>query len=340
MEHCQRQSSIKQVDLESTGQLEGASLHELVRELHGRLTKGGDRAAAPDRATVRLLVELDRVLARTLETPENRFSAAYLQELLGTYFFWHRDLSPSVEGETFLELGAGAESPFGLSFAMTLLGARRAYCLELSPPLSEDAQARGLASFAWLLAMRPDLFPKVDLRGFRATVLENMERYDLRALAAGRLELPDDVSLLVQPAESTGLMNGSVDRVVSSSFLEHPDDPRGVVAEIARITAPGGISIHNIDTVDHGIYWGEADSEIAFLCEQPGAKSVRGCNRMRIPQYLELFAAHGFTLLRRKDYGHHDVTPEERALLVEPFSSMSDEDLRPVRSVLVLRRDG
>lgn len=45
--------------------------------------------------------------------------------------------------------------------------------------------------------------------------------------------------------------DGSVDLVVSHSVLEHVKDPPALLAELARILAPGGWMIHAVDYRDH-----------------------------------------------------------------------------------------
>lgn len=45
---------------------------------------------------------------------------------------------------------------------------------------------------------------------------------------------------------------GSFDLVYSVAALEHMPEPEGTVAEIARVLAPGGLAIHEIDLKHHG----------------------------------------------------------------------------------------
>jgi SAM-dependent methyltransferase len=61
------------------------------------------------------------------------------------------------------------------------------------------------------------------------------------------------ITMLTEPAEDLrSCAGGSIDIVISHAALEHVSDLRVVIAELARITAPGGIGSHQIDFRDHG----------------------------------------------------------------------------------------
>jgi methyltransferase family protein len=82
-----------------------------------------------------------------------------------------------------------------------------------------------------------------------------------------------------------------VDLVLSNSVLEHVDDLAGTVADLARITAPGGRHFHFIDLRDHFfkypfemLCYSEA-SWRRFL--NPGSN----LNRLRVWDYERLFSA-------------------------------------------------
>jgi hypothetical protein len=169
MSNGPHEASVRSVDLTRPVGLERVPLADLVRETIARLD-----GYAPERESIRLLTELAGRLERALETPQNRFSAAHLQELLGTYFFWCRDFGDTLDGEVFLELGAGAEAPVLLASAMVALGASRAYGLELTPPLSHADHARGIGRLLYWLLARPDLFDKFDLSPLRETIAANV----------------------------------------------------------------------------------------------------------------------------------------------------------------------
>lgn len=325
------EASISPVNLTRPEGFEHIGTDQLICELVARIEGIGG-----DRETARLLFELKERLDAELEAPTNRFSHGHLQELLGTYCFWQEDRD--VQGEVFLELGAGAENPLSIASAMVMLGASKAYSLELSPPLSIRRQARAIADIAYWLSMRHDLFPKLQLESMRPRLAKNVTKFDLSRLSQGELDLPEAVQQLVCPAEKTGLPTQSVDRVTSTSFFEHVDEPTAVVQEIARITKPGGLSVHNVDTADHEAYGDDSRSAVQFLLEAPESNSVNGCNRLRIHQVVTLFEAHGFEIVKRIDYQKHEWSAHEWESRVGPFSDMTVAELEPLKSVLVMRR--
>ncbi|MCA8943826.1 MAG: methyltransferase domain-containing protein [Planctomycetes bacterium] len=329
------EASVPPVDLTRPKGLGKVPVPDLIRELIARVD-----GAPLDRELLRLLHELSNRIEPALRHPDNRFAPEHLQESLGTFWWWQQDVCPaSVEGENVLELGAGAENPLALVTAMVLMGAAEGHALELTPPISDAEQARALSRLVCWLTLRREVFPKLDLADQRATIAANAKAFDVDRLAAGELLLPENVHLLVAKAERTGLADRSIHRVMSSSFLEHAEDPTAVVREIARVTASGGVSIHNVDVADHGTYWGEVESPVAFLLEAPGQAMVRGANRMRIHEHVRLFESHGFTLLKRNDYAHHEWNKRELRRRVPPYSTMQLDELEPIRSVLVFRRD-
>jgi SAM-dependent methyltransferase len=326
-------SSVPPVALTRPHGFDGARLSELVGELHARLT------GPIGRPEIRLLQSLDEALEQRLADAENRFSQAYLQELLGTYAFWQRDVAPTWDGASVLELGAGSENPLAIPFAMYLLGAARAHSLDVSDLLSERQQARALARTLFWLSRRPETFGKLaGLAALAPRIRERAAGIDAVSLAAGELSLPEQVSHVRASAEATGLESASFDRVCSSSFLEHVGSPADCIAEIARITAPGGIGIHNLDLADHGRYWGAVDSPVRFLTEAGSASSVRTCNRWRLHQFLQCFAEHGFEPCKVVVYEQHAWTAEELAARVAPYSTMTEAELRPLQAVVVVRR--
>lgn len=89
------------------------------------------------------------------------------------------------------------------------------------------------------------------------------------------------------------LANGGsrVDMVLSNSVLEHVDDVAGAIADLARVTAPGGQHFHFIDLRDHFFAY-----PFEMLCYpertwrrflNPGSN----LNRLRVWDYERLFSA-------------------------------------------------
>jgi SAM-dependent methyltransferase len=136
----------------------------------------------------------------------------------------------------------------------------------------------------------------------------------------------------------TSLPAGHADFVCSSAFLEHVPQLDAVVAELARITRPGGIHVHNLDYNDHGIYDGTAKSPISFLCEAETSSFVRTCNRIRPSQLLAAFRRQGFELLEEHDYESYEPTPAELRDLLPAFRELTRHDLTTTRAWYALRK--
>jgi SAM-dependent methyltransferase len=84
---------------------------------------------------------------------------------------------------------------------------------------------------------------------------------------------------------------GPVDMVLSNSVLEHVDDPAGAVADLARVTAPGGQHFHFIDLRDHFFKY-----PFEMLCYSEGSwrkflNPGSNLNRLRVWDYERLFSS-------------------------------------------------
>jgi SAM-dependent methyltransferase len=108
------------------------------------------------------------------------------------------------------------------------------------------------------------------------------------------------------PAISSGaerlasLQAKSVDAVISHAVLEHVSDLPAVCRELARITRPGGVHIHQIDFRDHRDF----SRPLEFLT-MPDGEFAAGLhdtyweqgNRWRPSEVLQLVQDHGFDIL-------------------------------------------
>jgi SAM-dependent methyltransferase len=89
------------------------------------------------------------------------------------------------------------------------------------------------------------------------------------------------------------LSNGGspVDMVLSNSVLEHVDDVAGAVADLARVTAPGGQHFHFIDLRDHFFRY---PFEMLCYSERSWRRFLNpgsNLNRLRVWDYERLFSA-------------------------------------------------
>jgi ubiquinone/menaquinone biosynthesis C-methylase UbiE len=129
----------------------------------------------------------------------------------------------------------------------------------------------------------------------------------------------------------------SVDVVLSNSFLEHVEDIDGVIAEMARVTRPGGFGVHSIDGNDHRIYGDGGIHSLDFLRQEAGGM-VHGSNRIRPLEFPALFARRGFTFQQLIPRQTLRVTSALRASLAEPWRDMPKAMLRVKTGILVVRK--
>jgi SAM-dependent methyltransferase len=316
--------------------LKHLALVELSAEVLSRLRSG----EAYDGTDELLLAEqLGQVLARKLDVHLNRFSAQRHHDLLSPIF---AELSPGdLQGATIVDLGCGALNPFTFSFLLLMLGAERAYAIDVEPVQNVEIAVRALATAAgWLL-----LEPKRIL-GRRADMVtedlfSNLNGFQLPLLAAGDPAGIAPLRLIhrIESVHSLSLPNDAADVVFSVSLLEHLDRVEDALESLRRITKPGGLGVHVVDFVDHGIYSNAGVSPFEFLTVQSAESLVHGSNRIRCDEFCALFEQHGFVVSRVDRWAHLPApTDEERAKFVEPYRSMSQANLSTTGARIFARR--
>ncbi|MFY9343241.1 MAG: methyltransferase domain-containing protein [Planctomycetota bacterium] len=287
-----------------------------------------------------LLVELQMALEPLTSVPDNRFSAACVEQT-----FWAIKLAATrhglrIRGAHHVDVGCGSTNPYGRMFAHLLIGVERATCLELDPVADPARAVRVLADLAAAVAIDPGrAFGNYTITGRECLAnvadfdLARMAKGDAGGLSAGRLVY------LQRSIDATGLDAGSVDLAVSNSVLEHVRDPAAALAELARITRPGGFGIHGIDVSDHSRFGNPAVHALGFLTVDAAAPIVSESNRLRCCQFEDLFRANGFAILERFPGPPIQVPPAIRARLQEPWRSMPDCQLAELWCTYILRRD-
>jgi SAM-dependent methyltransferase len=119
-------------------------------------------------------------------------------------------------------------------------------------------------------------------------------------LAAGRHEL-DQLELHSCSLESmTEVRDASIDMTFSNAVLEHSSDLPAAIGELARVTRPGGLAIHQVDHRDHRDF--ERPLEYLLLTEEEFEQlflEFKGeCgNRYRPDELRQLFESSGFEVL-------------------------------------------
>ncbi len=155
---------------------------------------------------------------------------------------------------------------------------------------------------------------------------------------------PSVVRLVEAAAEGLdGLAEGGFTVVLSNAVLEHVRDvPRGL-HQLARVTAPGGIHLHQIDFRDHRDF----ERPLEYLTIDSARFSdfflyVRGeCgNRWRHSQFLEGFQRAGFSIENFTPNlfsapGYHGSI---RGRLAPEFKTLTPDDLRILSGRILARR--
>lgn len=238
-----------------------------------------------------------------------------------------------------MELGCGAQNPVAFLFHVLALGAAKGIAVDLDPVQDVPSAMRALADVVtWLLidphaVMHTDDLSPEDL-------IRNLAGFDLARLHAGSTA-GVDARRLVHLRESVYALpvpDASVDVVVSDAFFEHVSDLERAVVEIARVTRPGGWSIHVVDGSDHRHYSGLVKHPLAFLSIESQEPLVYESNRVRPFSFQALFARHGFEVVDFESYETAAVDEDLRQTFVEPFRSMPTTELATTIGAVIVRR--
>lgn len=317
--------------------LAAASTHELIAALRQHLAAIDRGAATGDLADQLGLLSMD--LEVEFDTFANRFSRRHAHELFAMAGRLLRSGQLDLRGAVVVELGCGSLNPLGALLVFLLAGARQAHGFDLDPPQDERAATRALARLATYMLAEPSLLaPGLGLshddvaRQFAGFDLIRLWLGDPGGIDAQRLQLHRAA------AETTGLATASVDLAYSVSFLEHVADPAATIAELARITRPGGCGVHAIDVSDHHAYGDAQHHPLDFLRQAPGPALVHGSNRLRLPQFVPLFERHGFTVDALEVDQRIPVDEALQASFAEPFRALPRSDLEALGGRLFVRR--
>jgi SAM-dependent methyltransferase len=283
---------------------------------------------------------LHHALRTHLDIHNNPFSRKKLADL-----FWnlcvHLAHRPVLAGRTVVDIGPGANNPFGFAFVLLLLGSRRVFTVECDQIPELDRACRALPDIFAMLMTDPARIVH-DYPVTRQDVLRNFESmsFDLAKLREGDPQGldPDRLELRRDAIEHLSLADGEADLVISNAVFEHLADVDVAVAELARVTKPRGLGVHLVDTSDHARYGDGSVHPLHFLRMQTRERMVNGSNRLRLFQIAEAFARHGFEVLQvRRDFTVA-VTRELRSGFVEPFRSMPLSQLEVLTGVVLVRR--
>ena len=286
------------------------ALAALSRVPGGRsLYHGLQRVAGTNR------LQLDRDLERAFELVDLIFEA-----------------DGEIEGKQVFEIGTGWR-PF-VPFVMALAGAKRVITVDVNPWLTS---AYACETWRALESRLPEIAARC-----RVPEQEIVQRYRSVPSTACTLESVF-VPLRIQydcPADArdTQLPARSMDIILSSNVLEHipADVQRDIHKESFRLLKTGGLSAHRFNPQDH---YSTIDSKITngnFLqfSEKQwrwyGGTGLAYHNRLRSPEYRELFQQAGFeiTVFReRTDQRTLDAIRSGALTVDECFSRFTPEEL-------------
>jgi SAM-dependent methyltransferase len=260
---------------------------------------------------------------------ENRCSPAHLRSMAERF-------APEVRaGDVVLEVGSGSQNPFALPVLLVLLGADEAIGIDTDPVVDELVAARSVAlTVSWMLTAPTMLLG--DRPAPTATIAERASELDCERLWRGDLGALDGsrVRLLARSATDTGLDTDTVDLTLSNSVLEHLSQPAEAMAELARVTRSGGRAVHAIDASDHHRYVYDGLHPLTFLEVESTEALMNGSNRLRPHQLAEACAAAGFVVDELEPTDRIELTEADRASFVEPYRSMSLQQLEVTHAVL------
>lgn len=273
-----------------------------------------------------------------LDVHDNRFARKRFSDLFSLFHTKVAPEPPPLKGATYVDLGCGSMNPYGMLFLFIALGIKRGIAIDLDGHQNESRAVRGVADMAGkLLVDPPSIVGEHPIT--REEIVRNLASFDL-----GKLRIGDpsgiDRSRLDFKQESVfemSLEDGAADFVFSNAFMEHIPHIDRAVKELARITRPGGLQVHNIDMCDHRRYAG-GTHPLEFLKVQSDEQIVHDCNRIRMHQFTDCFVAHGFEIVAAQVEHEVEVSESMRQLFAEPFRSMTCEQLQPIRFILVARR--
>ena len=151
-------------------------------------------------------------------------------------------------------------------------------------------------------------------------------------------------------SDSLPFPGGTFDLVYSIAALEHVPEPERTVAEIARVLAPGGLAIHEIDLKHHGSedplrFLEFSDEEWRRRATPYGTDlSLRTildggfsgevfCNRLRSADWKRLFESAGLAVERMEPVIVLDVSAVRPERLLNRFQALPMEEL----TVLTIR---
>jgi SAM-dependent methyltransferase len=140
------------------------------------------------------------------------------------------------------------------------------------------------------------------------------------------------------------LPDASIDYVFSHSVFEHIQDPARTVASIHRVLRHGGLSAHHFDLRDHRDFSMPLEflklDEAQWRSKFTGQDAYRYTNRDRLSDFVALFNASGFEIVKIEPTARIEVDDHMRKALDPRFQKYTLEDLGVMSALIVAKRRG
>ena len=243
----------------------------------------------------------------------------------------------ALEGLRILELGPGYTLVSGLLYVVH--GARSYVAADLYPFAAKDSSTyRALREH---LAERPPLVPFPGLSEARAVALRRLDEVVDLSGAEARFDearvawrYPVDASALPFP-------DASFDVVLSNASFEHFEDPGRAARECARVLAPGGLGLHQIDMRDHRDF--SRPLEFLRYGDDEWRDTWRSyqrmfTNRLRKGDFVRLFEEAGTRVESAVANMKAEVDAALRARLDARFRDLPREELEAAAAFFVVRK--
>jgi len=273
---------------------------------------------------------LQRYVSRKIPTSNSAFMAS-LGRASKHLSAIQRHSTRSIDSAIFFEFGAGWEMTVPLAFYS--FGVNRQIVIDkrklMKTELVRDTVKKFEEATSSEIRRKPAMIPNG--RDARA-VLEDCYGITYRA--------PCD-------AAQTGLEPSTIDYITSTSTMEHIpiDTLRAILVECRRILRQGGLMSAIIDYDDHYSYFDAKISRYNFLkYSEPFwmmfNSELHFQNRLRHPDYTDLFRAAGFEIVEEQLKPAEEV--ELRAIAQLPlatrFRSYNIQDLAVHSAIIVARK--
>jgi len=142
-------------------------------------------------------------------------------------------------------------------------------------------------------------------------------------------------------AASLPFPDGGFDVVVSLASFEHFQDPFTAAGECARVLAPSGVGLHQVDLRDHRDFAKPLDflrySDAEWRTVVETSKTVF-TNRLRKSDFVRAFSGGVLSLERVEVNEKASLSPDLRTQLDPAFRARPDEDLEALGIFLVMRK--